>query len=374
MIVVSSPLVIPLTFTSLSLHNTPTYFPPPFRLIYVVIPMSSYCLNELPGRFVFHFSSDLAYALLYFAFYFSSASYVDLLLLYCLGMDGKLCLWDTSRATCVDIRSHFGSITKVLTDPQQDLALSSGYDGKVYIYSLGESLPARGGGRGKQAVGPSVKHCLTGHKAPILDITMNQHVLCSGARDGDVYMWDIHMGTVLKRYHGHKGAVNKVLPITANPHLFVSAGVDGCVKLYDTREKSCVLNVLISCSEVGGMASVGALISLPQGHDDSCFFVTGGADNAVSVVDMRQTGGDILHRWMHHKNAVYSLCAAGSDCVFSGDGEGMMLCYDVKSSTNKALAYGIAGSEVGAVQCILQAKNNIIGCGDSGKLLIYEFE
>ena len=46
-------------------------------------------------------------------------------------MDGKLCLWDVHRSTCKDIRSHMGSITKVIADPIYDVAFSAGYDGDV---------------------------------------------------------------------------------------------------------------------------------------------------------------------------------------------------------------------------------------------------
>ena len=202
-----------------------------------------------------------------------------------------------------------------------------------------------------------------------MDITYSGATLCTGSRDGTLIFWDLHTCSIIKRFHAHQGSVNVVLPVDA--YTVISSGVDGCVKVYDVREKALVANIFVSHSDSLGMASVGCMTISPQG-DGSGLIITGGADNAVSVFDIRSSQS-ILHRWSHHKNAVYSLKAAGRHNIFSGGGEGMILSYDLRRATNDALLYGISGSEHGAVQSILQLDYSIFACGESGRVLEYRF-
>lgn len=205
-----------------------------------------------------------------------------------------------------------------------------------------------------------------------MDITFNHEMLCSGSRDGTIIIWDLHTCSLTKRFPAHQGSVNTVLPL--DPNTMISSGVDGCVKVVDLRVKKVVHNILVSNSDRTGMASIGCMAVSPQSSDDDgrgCI-ITGGADNAVSVFDLRSSQS-ILHRWSHHKNAVYSLCPVGSHCLLSGGGEGMMLAYDLGKATEDALLYGLSGSEHGAVQCILQLGQSIFACDESGKVLEYRF-
>ena len=202
-----------------------------------------------------------------------------------------------------------------------------------------------------------------------MDISYCSSILCSGSRDGDVFLWDLQTCSLLKRFHAHQGSVNTLLPLDSNT--FVSSGVDGCVNVFDIRGRTKIMKVLVSHSDTVGMASIGCMTISPQGNDCN-YIVTGGADDSVSVIDVRNTQ-NILHRWTHNKQSVHSLNAVGTCCVFSGDGEGMMLCYDLRKATEEGLLYGLSGSESGAVQCILQIDKSILACGDSGKVLDYHF-
>ena len=46
------------------------------------------------------------------------------------------------------------------------------------------------------------------------------------------------------------------------------------------------------------------------------------------IFDPRNGFGSPVWSCTHHNNCVYPQCAVSDSCVFSGDGAGMMLCYD----------------------------------------------
>ena len=222
---------------------------------------------------------------------------------------------------------------------------------------------------GKSASESQITNCFQAHTAPVMDITYNDGTLCSGSRDGTLILWDLQSCSLTKRFQAHQGSVNTVLPLESK--LIISSGVDGCVKVFDVREKAAVANILVSHSDKAGMASIGCMAVSPQ-SDSGGWIVTGGADSSVSVFDIRSSQS-ILHRWSHHKNAVYSLLVVGKHGLISGGGEGMMLFYDLRRATNDALLHGLSGSEHGAVQCILKLDQSILACGESGKVLGYRY-
>lgn len=284
------------------------------------------------------------------------------------GMDGKLCLWNEARSSCVDIRAHVGSVSKVLADEDTDLAYSCGYDGKIYAYNTRDKPRGRAGA---DAGAGYVIGCLSGHSSPVIDMAGGGAVggggssgLVSGARDGDVFVWDSATHALVRRYHGHTGSVTRVLGVEGEVHLWLSAGGDGVVKLFDARERVCVSSVAVRAGDkapsVGAMACAGSLV------------LAGGADGGVRVLDLRRAGGGVLREWRLHQTAVYSLCVVGAH-VFSGDAQGMVHCLRVDAEGNGALRYGLCGSEMGGVQAMFAARNSLIACGESGKLLVYEF-
>jgi WD40 repeat protein len=160
-------------------------------------------------------------------------------------MDGKLCLWETGRRKCVDLFGHQGSITKVSSDLNHNVAISIGYDGKILIWSfpqvqaLSISQQRRSGARASSASAISPAAELIGHKAPILECSYHNNggmrgVLASGDRDGKVIIWEIESGSMIARYKGHNGPITAMDAITnsaSHKSYFVTGGSDGMVKV-----------------------------------------------------------------------------------------------------------------------------------------------
>eukprot|EP01041_Mallomonas_annulata_P001875 gene1875-3635_t len=284
------------------------------------------------------------------------------------GMDGKMCLWGTDRKTCVDLDGHRGSVSKVVSDSQHAVAFSCGYDCKVIVWSMSGSGLGRKGGASQAAV-------LEGHKAPVLDCVYQQGTLASGARDGSVAFWDVSTGTLLRRMAAHKGQVT-AMECVSGSSLFVTGGTDGMVKIWDPREASHIHKVSAHASQERNVTAAVSCMSLMQsrgggggGGGDVTNVVTGGSDNAVVCMDARMNF-EVVGRWVHHKNCVYILSTVGDRCVFSGDGMGMMLCYDVSEG---AVKYGLGASENSAVKAICCMDNKVVTAGEDGKVLIFNY-
>jgi len=389
------------------------------------------------------------------------------------GMDNKVCLWSSARTTCLGEYSdvHFGSISKVLTDSRAsgttnngsnggggaaNIALTSGYDGKINIWSFPPGSGGvtrtplmRGGGVGRGAArgavagagagagagAPVVATCYDKDCGPIVEMCYNQGHIFAGTREGGILMYDIsasgYDGTgngaslaPYRRLQGHgKAVTNLSLLNHGSPCVFVSTGADGLIRLWDSRLERCLVQSINAhpVPDQGGKSPAGPSVtclltqccadSSANFIDDACI-ISGGSDSLVNVIDVRCSGSrngngmfadcSIVNTFAHHQNGIYSMCSAARGVIFSGDGRGMLHCYDIHGSRTRdpGLKYGIGVCEIGAIQCIGvvndaprintgtaaarkydnhdvgsagSSRNKIICAGDDGNVSIYNF-
>lgn len=111
------------------------------------------------------------------------------------------------------------------------------------------------------------------------------------------------------------------------------------------------------------------------------YILAGGSDSSIALIDPRvisSSDGDNIHphaivdRWAHHNNGIYSMCLVGGRCLFTGDGAGLMNCYDIFDGSS-ALKYGLGASSQGAVQTITCVAGKIVAAGEDGKVLIFAY-
>ena len=160
-------------------------------------------------------------------------------------MDGKLCLWDTSRRRCDDLFGHEGSIVKVskrhcarvstllghpyafdmlmlyshscifgqhfaaryiwfltrcvqvVADTVHNVALSLGYDGNVLLWSFPDSSSTSKRTGRTSAYTPAA--VLTGHDCPVLECSYTGGRLASGGKDGGLILWACETGEIVAR-------------------------------------------------------------------------------------------------------------------------------------------------------------------------------
>ena len=375
------------------------------------------------------------------------------------GMDGKLCLWDSSnRAVCVDlIGGHTKSISKVVSSSTSNIALSCGYDANAVLWSFGDEFynnsSSSGSGSGSAGTGHSSSmiksstrktatpsssvsaqsSILSGHSEAIVECALSgDSMAITGDRLGGLILWDLSTYSPIRNIaKGHRGSITSLLSLShcssddegieIGPELFLSAGVDGIVRLWDPRVKgprsaleipahAGISNSIIpnnsggklitggrgsgsgsgrgsggsgsgSGTGTGGKvgiaaAAIACMATLtPKGGGDISGVVTGGADSTVCLLDARMSF-QVVERWEHHRTGVYSICTVGSNCVFTGDGSGMMHCYSTlesSSSSSVGLKYGLGCSQQGAVRCISKLGNKIVTGGEDGKALILSY-
>ena len=337
-------------------------------------------------------------------------------------MDGKLCLWDAgNRSHGVDlINGHTKSVSKVVSSPQHNIALSCSYDNNVVLWSFNEKDndshgnptgpgPVKGKSNTSSAAATSTKFSIMcGHKEPVVDCTLSGcSMALSGDRKGGLIMWDLATGAALRTLRtGHRGSITQLLSLNGSSHtngdgdgdgesygscMFLSAGVDGMVRLWDARDSDSKAAMEIPAhatmiSEGGRHGMSGAAISclaslLPRGGSAISSVVTGGADSIICLLDARMSFR-VVERWEHHRTGIYSICPIGNDCVLSGDGSGMMHCYSINSSPASDshgedskvgygnLRYGLGCSGEGAIRAIGCIGNKIITANEDGKALV----
>lgn len=305
------------------------------------------------------------------------AHLVDGRVLSC-GMDSKLCLWALDRVRCTELpKGHFGSITKVVTDHRFNVAMSTGYDGKVNMWSFGgvNSTPS----------GPSLT-LSGGHKGPILEAAYVESTLVTGGREGSVCLWDLSTGTMLKKMKAHHPGSVSSMCVMNGSGVVITGGSDSKVRIWDARaEKPCVSTIddVHKDSKTGALGAVGCMTTLGvpgasnSGELDN-YIITGGADNAVVCLDWRGGAADasVVNRWEHHSNCVYTVCPTGGNrgAIFSGDGAGMLMCYDVLKNGKDALKYGLGACERGAIQSISCLGDAEVVCAcEDGNVMVYSY-
>mmetsp|Transcript_17830 Transcript_17830/g.32900 ORF Transcript_17830/g.32900 Transcript_17830/m.32900 type:complete len:480 (+) Transcript_17830:52-1491(+) len=258
------------------------------------------------------------------------------------GMDSKLCHWRGTQ--CKDLDGHRGSISKVFVTSSGRHGLSCSYDKTARIWDLNQN---------KQVA------CLSGHKAPVLEMAMCEGVLLSGARDGVLLAWDISTGAAVKlpgaKVNGHVTALISLFGSTE----FLSGDQAGQVRLWDPRSSA-------EATPQGAILHPGGAVNeIVQGPEYS--LITAGADKRVMVLDRRKWGSSIFE-FDHHKDFIYSLAISGH-CILSGGGDGLLMVHDLKQGK---LCYGL-GANTAGVRAIECGPDLIVAAGDDGKAMLYHF-
>lgn len=169
----------------------------------------------------------------------------------------------------------------------------------------------------------------------------------------------------------HQGQFTCVLSSSASGSssgsaVFVTGGQDGRVKVWDTRAGALACIHQVECHASTARGTTAAVACLEEAGALLC---SGGADGRVCVLEPR-AGYQPVHVCDHHRAPVCALKAEGH-VLFSGGGDGMLLCHDL---TTMALCYGLHANR-GAVRCLAVSKEvgSVVAAGDDGKAIVYSY-
>lgn len=309
-------------------------------------------------------------------------------------MDGNLLLWNNSRRKSSQMANgHSKSISKVIASPDQLLAISVSYDGKLAVWSFSEdtdgsttratvrqrAVNARDSQISPIAIIPGIGN------EPLVECALNGIIGCFADRSGRIMAWDLSQSANVANIRAHQGPISSLHYPTSHgdmgSNILISGGVDGYTKVWDLRSNEhngLVCKIMTHYGSTSRDSSVqkgSAVTSISmidyQGSGSLSYIISGGADSAVVIQDIRRNG-DIVQRWDGHcKNGIYSMAIAEWDkSVFVGDGAGMVMCYDI---CNGELKYGLGASETGAVSTMQICSNMLVTGGEDGKMLLYDY-
>jgi len=273
------------------------------------------------------------------------------------GLDSKLCLWQASGVSCVDLTGHVGSISRVRAHAHMDIAISAAYDRTLRAWDL----------RKKTELG-----CCTGHDASITEFVWVDDVVASGDRAGMVRVWDArtaqHMGTL----RGHKGHITAMLALpqegsgeeaqSGSPHsgLIATGAQDGQLRIWDLRQK---LNTYTMAAHPGGAINeIGITMGSPP------VIVTAGADGRLLGFDPRAAFQPLFEFGDITADFIYSMLVL-DDLVFTGDGRGRVVCFDIRRS--QKLYVLDAGQN--AIRCLAATESCLVCAGDDGNAIMFDF-
>lgn len=267
------------------------------------------------------------------------------------GQDSKLCLWNASGPTCVDLKGHLGAISRVRVDGPGKLAISSSYDRTLGVWDL----------RGKR----QAASC-TGHNAPVLDFVWWDHIVASGDRSGIVKLWDTNHVKEAGTLKGHKGHITSMLTMPpdgeAGTPLIATGAQDGHIRIWDVRQKLNVFN--LGCHPGGSVNDLGLT---PQSRS-SPLLVSTGADGRVLVMEPRSNFTPLFEFTDITQDFLYSLLVIDT-VAFVGDGHGNVNCFNLDDGQKR---YTLSAGQ-NAIRCLGATATSLVCAGDDGNAIIFDF-
>lgn len=273
--------------------------------------------------------------------------------------DSKLCLWNASGVTCVDMNGHLGSISRVRVDAKGKLAISSAYDRTLGVWDLRSKRQAA--------------QC-TGHNAPVLDFVWWDNLVASGDRSGIVKLWDTNHAENVGTLKGHKGHITAMLAMQpdsgAAPEggsadggapCLVTGAQDGHIRVWDLRQKLNTFNM--ACHPGGAVNDLGATVDRA-----APLLVSTGADGRLLVMEPRSGYAPLYEFHSLTEDFLYSLLVL-DDVAFVGDGRGRVICFDLDLGQQR---YELNAGD-NAIRCIGATSASLICAGDDGNALIFDF-
>jgi WD40 repeat protein len=183
--------------------------------------------------------------------------------------------------------------------------------------------------------------------------------LASGGDDGIVYVWDVKDGTLLQRLTGHHGRIMSVAWRPDGTQLASGSGGGGNGELFlwDVQSGECIQTL----AGHAGMVSALAWCHSRTGARHSPY--DPGGDRTGARHGPYDLGGDRTGA----RHGPYDL---GGDRLVSGDGDGMLRWWDIK--TGECVC--IRAAHQGTIQSLRVSPDGrqLASCGDDGAVMIWD--
>ena len=207
--------------------------------------------------------------------------------------NGSVFLFDSITGYLLKEINMGGDLTSLTFANEDRVLLVTSSAGVATVWTV-EELMALSTENGAE---PTPAVTFSGHDGSVTDVavsTTNKTVVTSGA-DGDILLWDMDNGQLIRRLGGHEGQVNAVT-ISEQGTLIASAGSDGTVRLWDAQ-----LGTLLFVME-GHRGQVNDVAFSPNGE---LLASSGASDWSIIVWDT--SSGNQQTTLLGHRDSVNSI-------------------------------------------------------------------
>ncbi|KAI9098788.1 WD40-repeat-containing domain protein [Phlyctochytrium arcticum] len=241
---------------------------------------------------------------------------------------------------------HVSQVFSLAFHPEEDIVASGLITGEVYGYRYN-------GGEEAVKVFESTHHK---ESCRALEFSVDGLSLYTGSRDQSLQVIDTTTGKVtLRKPAAHADAIN-TLRVVGEQHTLLASGDDsGCVKIWDTRERKCVMKYHENVDFISDMTFVANKRTLVCTSGDGCLSVfdirkkkpvaisENQDDELLSIVPVRnsskvvvgtQTGtlllfswgdwGDCTDRFPGHPSSVDSMASLDDSVIMTASGDGIL--------------------------------------------------
>jgi len=209
------------------------------------------------------------------------------------GYDKTVKVWDMCRSigkNLCTLRGHTGWINNVAIEKvhAENILFSCSWDGTVRVWKLADDFETGIECHSLANVKPDIE----GEPNPCqtMDWNSTRGQIAVGCENGDINVWDIEKGKIVRTYSGHR---RECYAVEYRSHLLTSGSKDSSIFLRDTRAKPSVISTYNHKGPVLAMSS------------DEYKIACGGTSKGIRIFDKRNR--NTMKDFYPHSHTVFAI-------------------------------------------------------------------
>jgi WD40 repeat protein len=260
------------------------------------------------------------------------------------GSNGKIIIWELGTGQNVhSIKAHDSHVVGLVFTANSKKLISSSFDQTIKIWDLESGSCLQ----------------ILQLQAPVYRIAINQDstILASGSNCGDILLWDIVTGKILKRLVGHKLTVVD-LSFQPEGNLLASSSFDTSIKIWNLDTEDCV-NTLIGHTH---------LVFSVNFNFQGTQVVSSGLDKSIKIWDV-DSGQCLQTIQKHNKTVIDVMFSPNGQQIISGSQDLTVRIWDEVTLHNWECTKILQGHENTIWSITINTTGKILISSDQGGVL-----